>query len=246
MRRILFRIAGVPVYSYAAMLYVGIVCGMGVQQWAAVRDGLDPMRVLIATIALLVPALVGARLLHVAMRWKLYRSDPRRIRNGFEGGAAMYGGLLLAVPLSVPVLATLALPFGAFWDGASLTMLVGMCWARVGCLLNGCCSGRVTDGWLGLSLPDHRGRWARRMPTQILEGIWGAIVLGGAIVLHDRLPFAGATFLYTVAAYSAGRIALERTRYHQDIAFGVALNGALSTMFIAVSLAAFAIVWLRL
>jgi phosphatidylglycerol:prolipoprotein diacylglycerol transferase len=245
MRRILFRVAGVPVYSYAAMLYVGIVCGMGAQQFAAVRDGLDPLRVLVATIALLVPALIGARLLYVATHWQIYRSDPRRIWKGFEGGAAMYGGLLLAVPLSVPVLAVFALPFGAFWDGASLTMLVGMCCARVGCFLNGCCSGRVTDGWLGVYLPNHRGTWARRIPTQILEGMWGAIVLGGAVVLHDRLPFAGATVLYTVAAYSAGRIALERTRQEQSVAFGVTLHGALSTVFIAVSLAAVALVWFR-
>src|SRR5690349_12161810 len=38
---------------------------------------------------------------------------------------------------------------------------------RIGCLLTGCCFGAVTDGPLGLYLPDEAGLWAERYPTQI-------------------------------------------------------------------------------
>lgn len=244
MRRVLLRWGNLTIYSYPAMLYVGMVCGVFGQYYAARLIHLDPARTLTATLILLVPALAGARLLFVVSHWSIYRREPRRIWRPSEGGAAMYGGFLLAVPLSVPLLAMLEIPFGSFWDVASFTMLIGMIFARVGCFLNGCCAGRPTDGWLGLQAPDHRGVWRRRIPTQILEGLWGLAVLAGAIGLWGRLPFPGALFLYTVAAYGAGRIVLESAREEQDQVLGLKLHRMLSTAFVAISLVAFAVMWL--
>lgn len=243
MRRVLFRWGRVTIYSYPAMLYLGIVVGVFALHFAAKQVALDPARALAATLILLVPALTGARLLYVATNWSVYRRDPRRIWRPAEGGAAMYGGLL-AVPVSVPLLAILEIPFGAFWDVASFTMLIGMIFARVGCFLNGCCAGRPTESWFGLEMPDHRGVWIRRIPTQILEGLWGVVVLAGAVALWNRVPFPGALFLYTLAAYGAGRILLEPTRQDQDRVFGLKLHQVLSTAFVAISMMTFAVVWL--
>jgi Prolipoprotein diacylglyceryl transferase/Concanavalin A-like lectin/glucanases superfamily len=80
-----------------------------------------------------------------------------RIWRRSEGGMAMYGGLIVTVPLSFPLLRAMQLPFGEFWDAATVTILLGMVFTRIGCLLNGCCAGRPTSAWLGLNLPDHRG-----------------------------------------------------------------------------------------
>src|SRR5437899_4670584 len=113
MRRILFQWGRVTLYSYPTMLYLGIVFGIFGQHHAATVIQIDPTRALTATLILLAPALVGARLLFVIAHWPAYRREPRRIWRASEGGAAMYGGLLIAVPLSVPVLAILGLSFGA-------------------------------------------------------------------------------------------------------------------------------------
>src|SRR5262245_58273124 len=226
------------------MLYLGIVLGTFAQHQADNLIHLDASRSVLPTIILMVPALIAARLLFVAQNWSIYRRDRRRIWRRSEGGAAMYGGLLLAVPLSVPLLAGFRIPFGAFWDTASFAMLIGMIVARAGCLLNGCCSGRPTSGWLGLELPNHHGVWRRRVPTQILEAAWGLSVLAGAIAIWGVLTIPGMLFLYTVGAYGAGRIVLESWREEQDSVRGVPLNQALSTAFAAVSLLAFAIAWL--
>jgi prolipoprotein diacylglyceryltransferase len=40
--------------------------------------------------------------------------------------------------------------------------------ARLGCAAAGCCYGRPTDSWLGVYLPDDRGLWQMRYPTQLL------------------------------------------------------------------------------
>ncbi|MBA3356628.1 MAG: prolipoprotein diacylglyceryl transferase [Pyrinomonadaceae bacterium] len=245
MRRVLLHWGNVSIHSYPVMLYLGIVFGIYAQLFATLSIRLDIARTLGATLLLLLAALLGSRLLFVITNWARYRVYPRRIWRFSDGGASMYGGLLLALPVSLPLLVLLEIPFGAFWDVASFTLLIGLMVTRVGCLLSGCCAGRPTSGWFGLNLPDHRGRWSRRIPTQILESAWGTAVLAGALISWGRLPFQGALFLYSVGAYGAGRIVLESARDKRDRGGGINLPQAISAGFVTSSLVAFAIAWWR-
>jgi phosphatidylglycerol:prolipoprotein diacylglycerol transferase len=245
MRRILFWWFGCPVYSYPAMLYVGIVLGIYAQLYAALSIKLDVASTLTATLVLLIAALFGARLLHIVPNWRIYRAQPRRIFQFSNGGASMYGGLLLAVPLSFPLLAALDIPFWIYWDLSSFTMLVGMIVTRAGCFLNGCCAGRPTSGWWGMHLPDYRGVWQRRFPSQILEALWGTVVLTGALLFWKRATIEGAVFLFSVGAYGAGRMVLESLRDSPDRLMGLSLHKALSIGFVTISLCAFAVLLIQ-
>ncbi len=79
MRPVLVRWQGIAIHSYTALLYVGLVIGIGAGNFAAHRAGLDPARVFTATLLLLVPALIGARLAFVAGHWAFYRRHRGRI-----------------------------------------------------------------------------------------------------------------------------------------------------------------------
>lgn len=206
------RVGRLEIPSYESMLYLG--CAAGVLAGAAWAEstGLAPHSFALTTIALLVPAFVGARLWFVAQHIETFRTDPRRIWRREDGGASLYGGLVLAVVCSVGVLALAGLPFGRFWDAAAITMLVGLIVTRFGCLLNGCCSGRATAGPLGIRLPDVSGRWLRRYPTPLLEAGWAVLILGGCLALGPGELDPGALFAGVVAAYAAGRLVLEPTR----------------------------------
>lgn len=138
MRPILFQWRGLTVWSYPAMLYIGLVAGVVAGNVAAHAAGIDAFRAFVATLVLIVPALIGARLFYVASHWQLYRQSLWRICDRSGGGFAMYGGLPVVLLLSVPVLGALRLDFGAFWDVAAFTILVGMIFVRIGCLMNGC------------------------------------------------------------------------------------------------------------
>jgi len=87
-----------------------------------------------------------------------------------------------------------------------------MIFTRFGCLLNGCCSGRPSASWLALNLPDHRGIRRRRVPTQLLEAAWAAVLLTAAFVLRGRQPFDGAIFCSALLAYGIGRYFLQKLR----------------------------------
>jgi prolipoprotein diacylglyceryltransferase len=217
MRRVLFTWQGVAVYSYPALLYLGLLCGVYAGYAAAATMPIDPDRASAGVLILLVPALVGARLWFVLRHWHVFRREPARIWRRREGGAALVGGLVLAVALSPALLAWLGLPFATFWDAATFTMLVGMIFTRVGCLLNGCCGGRPSEGRLALHLPDHEGRWERRHPVQLLELAAAVVLLAGAAAIATAPPFPGAVFVFVLAGYGCARSILNPLRLPQGI-----------------------------
>ena len=243
MRPMLFQWRGLTVWSYPAMLYIGLVAGVVAGNAAAHAAGIDAFRAFVATLVLIVPALVGARLFYVVSHWQLYGKSLRRIWNRSDGGYAMYGGLPLALLLSLPLLAALRLPFGAFWDVAMFTVLVGMIFARIGCLMNGCCAGRPSKTGVSAYLPNHMGVWDRRIPTQCLEAGWAAVLLVCAITVWRWLPFPGALFLVVTAGYASGRLLLESTREPLSGASRFTIHHGISVVLIVLSLAALTARW---
>jgi phosphatidylglycerol:prolipoprotein diacylglycerol transferase len=204
-------ICGFSVSSYAVMLYLGSVAGIVSGAMIAGEAGIPEHRFAFAAVALLIPALVGARLWYVLQHLPQFHYEPRRMWRRREGGA-LYGGFVASVVASIPVLALAGMPFGAFWDAATVAMLLGLIVTRAGCLMNGCCAGRETRGVLGMWLPNLQGQWRRRFPTPILEAAWAAVLLAAALSVRTWLPFDGARFVASVGAYGAGRLVLEFTR----------------------------------
>ena len=225
------------------MLYVGLVVGVIAGNYAAHSARLDPLRVYIATIVLIAPALMGARLLFVASEWKYYRRNPHRIWDRSQGGFMMYGAVPVMLLCSVPLLRALHLGLGAFWDVSTFTILVGMMFTRAGCLLNGCCGGRPTSGWLGISLPNTSGVWQRRIPTQALEAACAAVLLIVATVMWGRTPFPGALFLLITLSYASLRLALELAREHPNRGRQFRVAYAISILFVVTSISVLAMHW---
>jgi phosphatidylglycerol---prolipoprotein diacylglyceryl transferase len=234
MRPTLITLRGRRVPSYPAMLYLGVLFGMVAQNAAANAAGLPTARVYAATLVLFPVALVGARLLYVAGHLREYQHDPWQILDRASGGMAMYGGLLVMLPASVAVLAAFDLPYWRFWDVTSFLILLAMVWTRIGCLLNGCCAGRITSGRLGLWLSDVRGQRARRRPTQLLEATVAAALFAGASTVSPRLHRPGELFLLVVAGYGACRMVLQPLRAERARVDGILL---LSLCLVTLSLA---------
>ena len=225
------------------MLYLGLCFGIVAADIAAPAAQLDASRFYIATLVLVIPALVGARLLYVAKYWSRYRMHPAAIWNRGEGGYIMYGGLPAALLLSVPLLRALRLNFAGFWDVSSFTILIGMIFARVGCLLHGCCAGRATKAWFGIRLPNSAGVWERRFPTQVLEAGCAAVLLLFATMSWWRLPFRGALFLIIALSYGAARFVMDFAREREADIKGLTLAQDISALVSVVSISALTICW---
>jgi phosphatidylglycerol:prolipoprotein diacylglycerol transferase len=237
MQPILFAWRGIVIHAYPAMLYVALLTSTFLTTYVGQSYGLNADKVAFATVMLVIPALPGTRLLYVAMHWDIFRNDLRRIWNRSEGGMTVYGGLIASLIFSVPLLWALELPFLKFWDAATMGMLCGSIIAKSGCFLQGCCSGRATQSWCGLHLPDHRGVWLRRVPIQLFEMVWAALLLTAMLLWRARAPFPGAIFFGGVGIYAAGRFFLQKYRADHH---GKTESGILQT--VSVILAALALI----
>ena len=240
MRPVLFRLNGIEIRSYPFFLFLGLTFGIIAGTQSGISKGLDPTRLYIALIILTIPALIGSRIMYVLAHLDYYRKNPTQIWATSSGGAALYGGLLLALLLSWPVLDAMHLSVGGFWDAAMITLLVGMIFTRVGCLLNGCCAGRITSSWLGFNLPDEKGVYGKRFPTQMLELLLAALILVAAL-MWKHPPFDGAIFLGAVIIYSAARLALGTMRANLGTSASISLYNGVSLLLMLGSVLAFAI-----
>ena len=217
MRPVLFAWRGIRIWSYPACLFLGVNVGVVAQNWAANAVGANAWRVYVATLVLLPVALVGSRLLFLVGRWRYYVEHPGRIWRRTDGGMSMLGGVPIMVAVSIPLLGALHLPFWVFWDLSIFCILAGMACTRVGCLLNGCCAGRETGHSWSLYLPNCRGVWARRYPTQLLEGAVALLLLGVAATVYRGLAHRqGILFLIVIGAYGLARFGLESLREERD------------------------------
>jgi phosphatidylglycerol:prolipoprotein diacylglycerol transferase len=214
---------GIAVSSYGALLYLGLVTAAVAGSAAAGARGLDESRALLALVLLTAPALVGARLAWQAVH------GPSAGR-----GAAMDGGLALALVVSWPLTEALALPFGAFWDAAAVGALAGSIPVRLGCLLHGCCAGRPTAGRLGLVLAGAGGVRCRRVPAPLLEAAFSAVLLGVLLAVGARLA-PGQAFLAALGAYGAGRCLLGFARERARGEGAVTLGQAFGLAWVAVA-----------
>jgi phosphatidylglycerol:prolipoprotein diacylglycerol transferase len=212
MRPILFTWRGVPVWSFPTLAYVGITLGIVTQNRAANAVGLETWAVWLATLVTLPAALAGGRVLYVVSHPRRYFREPGRIFRRSEGGMAVYGGVPAMLLASIPILAWLGVPFWSFWDASAFCILVGVLFTRLGCLLHGCCAGRLSHGPLALPVHDGRGAQGRRLPVQAFEIGWAVLLLVAAVVIWPSLPVPGSLFLAALGGYAVGRLLLQPLR----------------------------------
>jgi len=184
---------------------------------------------------LLLPALVGARALFVALHRDIFRHRPEQMFRRSQAGAVMYGGLLVAIPLSVPLLRILEIDFRRFWDAGAIAMLVGLVVTKIGCARVGCCVGRRLHGYENSRASMRASKWdqavcvakLQRFPSRFAEGLLAAVVISLS-VRFARGKEAGALFLLAAAGFSAGRWLLEPAREQVDRVHGISVNRAIS------------------
>jgi phosphatidylglycerol:prolipoprotein diacylglycerol transferase len=148
------------------LIGLGAVLGLAWVAWQAPEK--LSLRRIDQGLWLLLGALLGGRLVHVAMAWPYYAGGlleiPQVWRGGFSGVGALAGALLaltlLAFITRQPLgeLADVYLPLAAALSVS----------AWLACWLDGCAYGGETAAWWGLPARDEWGELKRRLPLQLL------------------------------------------------------------------------------
>ncbi|MGE2691404.1 prolipoprotein diacylglyceryl transferase [Mycolicibacterium pulveris] len=229
-------IAGWRVHSYKILLAVGICVGTLATAAMADTAGLSPLRVGLAAMASALAGLIGARLYHLLVHAPRYlgAGSPRALWHTASGGMSVFGALLTFVPVSVISAAVIDVPAAVLWDQMAVGVLAGGFCIRLGCVCNGCCAGRETNGPFGVLLHDTLGVRKRRIPVQFLEMAWWVLGLAAFVGLWPTGTPAGSFALAVLAWYGVGRFFLEPLRESPAVIGGRVRINQLVALLIAV------------
>ena len=167
---------------YVFSLLLGLGAGLGLA-WAAGRA--KPRQVsgvLDAGFAGLLGALLGGRLVYVAVHWAYFAAHLGEIPQVQLGGLA-WPGAMLGGGLALLLVARLTqVPFGRLLEALiPLATVLAVCiW--LACWLEGIAYGPAVDAWWALPARDEWGVLTRRFPVQLL----GAALTLGLAWLVDR------------------------------------------------------------
>lgn len=204
---------------YSLFFGLAIVAGVWLGVREAARKGFNVEQIQSLAMWSVAGGLVGARLFHVVDRWDVYAADPLRILNVWEGGLAVYGGLIGGFLTGLAYALRAGLPAWKLADAAAPGMLLGQTVGRLACIPNGDAYGAPATGlpwafiytnpmamlppeWLGVPL--H--------PYPVYELLFDAALLGVLWRLRGVLKADGLLFLVYVVGYGTGRFLLTYYR----------------------------------
>ena len=217
-----FHLGSFPVSWYGIMIALAVLELVG---WAllAVRRGahLTYDEVITAAMVGIPSGVIGARLFHVIDYASYFWAHPAEIITGFGTGLAIYGAVIgAALGLWIYSRATHK-SFAYLADVIAPGIILAQAIGRVGCTLNGCCYGDVTDIFCAITYVNGNQIVGPVQPTQVYEIIYNLIVFGVLLKLRNRLRPDGSLFLVYLAAYSAWRFGIDFIRPNRALLFGL-------------------------
>jgi phosphatidylglycerol:prolipoprotein diacylglycerol transferase len=197
-----------PHYStaYGWLTLAGIFVSIFLWSRAAQRDN----RLVLIYVAALAGAFLGAKIVYLAAEGWLHWHD------------------------AVEIAKRLLNYRDATGDWFAVIAPLGIMLGRVGCILQGCCLGRVcAPSWFTMNDASGVARW----PAALVELLFNAFMLGVVLLLHRRKVLPGQLFHIYLMAYGIFRFTHEFLRDtprifgpfsgYQIAALGVAMLGAI-------------------
>ena len=205
---------GRTIYLYGIMAAVGFILGMLYCTKRAPKFGLTEDNIYDVILWALPLGIVGARAYYVIFNYDLYRGRP--ITDLFaiwEGGLAIYGGIIAAVITLFVVCRIRKLPAGATLDCLGFGLIIGQICGRWGNFFNREAFGAETELWTRMGLTTAKGTIYVH-PTFLYESLWNLV---GLVFLHlyvqkNKRKYDGEVFTLYVIWYGIGRFMIEGLR----------------------------------
>jgi phosphatidylglycerol:prolipoprotein diacylglycerol transferase len=159
---IAFHLGSFTIRWYGVMIALAFLTGLWTATRRARHENISGEKIADIVLWLMIGSIIGARIVYVTTYWKDEFADQplSEIFMIQHGGLVYYGGFIGASLAGVIYLRWKKMPLWKTADVIAPSIALGNVFGRIGCLLNGCCYGRVC------SLP-----WAIRFPSGS-DGAW--------------------------------------------------------------------------
>jgi phosphatidylglycerol:prolipoprotein diacylglycerol transferase len=235
---------GLRVPSFGLMLLLACIAALGLTAWRARREKLDPETVYELAVWLMSGGFIGARLLYIVAHPETIQSvgDVLRV---WQGGIVFYGCIIGGLIGSVIYWYRNPFPFRAMADTVAPALAIACAIGRVGCFLNGCCYGAVSDRPWAVTFPAGTLPWARHIhdglippsathslpvqPAQLYAVADGLCLLALLTAFYPRRRRDGEVMALLMVTYPVTRFVIEALRGDEPaIIAGLTLSQAIS------------------
>ena len=208
-----FTLGPLTLHLYGLVIAVGLLLAVLYCSRRCKQFGLKQDDLLDGVLWVTPFAIICARIYYVVFTWEAYADNPISALYIWEGGLAIYGGVLGAV-LGIAVLCRVKkLKFAAVMDLVLMGFLIGQSMGRWGNFFNREAFGAPTDSFFRMGLYNSAtGNWEYYHPTFLYESVWN---LTGLVLLHflsKKRRYDGQIALGYVAWYGLGRAIIEGLR----------------------------------
>ena len=245
---------GVPIRGYGFCLLLAILAALGLVVYLAKRQNVSTEKVITLCFWAVIAGIIGARIFYVTEYWETYLLfHPKTGQflpleslvaavNIADGGITVFGSILGGMLGALIFMRQNKMPVLPTFDILATAMPLGSAIGRIGCLLNGCCFGCITESAWGIVFPIEspahfhqveKGLIAAEslplpvLPTQIYSSFL-ALLLCGTLLVLGRLRFyqqrSGLVLATFMMLYSAGRFMIEFARNDEESFFGTGLT----------------------
>ena len=208
-----FAVGPLSVHMYGLVIAFGLVLAVVYAMRRSSQFGLTEDHVLDGVLWVTPFAIVCARAYYCAFSWELYADNPISVLYIWNGGIAIYGGVLGAVAGVLVYCRIRKISLGAALDLVLLGFLIGQSIGRWGNFFNREAFGAETESFLRMGLYSPlTGTTTYHHPTFLYESAWNALGFAVLHFLSKKRQYDGQIALGYVVWYGLGRTFIEGLR----------------------------------
>lgn len=208
-----FALFGFDVRFYGIIIALGLLLAVIYGLKRSKQFGLKEDDILDGVLGIVPFAIICARAYYCAFSWQEFAEDPISVLYIWQGGIAIYGGVIGAVIGVVVFCLIKKVKLGAVLDLVALGFLIGQSVGRWGNFFNREAFGAETESFFRMGLFNTRtDAYEYYHPTFLYESLWNA---AGFVMLHflsKKRQYDGQIALGYAAWYGLGRTFIEGLR----------------------------------
>ena len=212
-----FTVGPLNVQFYGVIIAVGLLLAVIYGLKRSKQFGLKEDDILDGVLGIVPFAIICARAYYCIFAWGQFKSNPISVLYIWEGGLAIYGGVIGAALGVVALCLIKKIRLGAVLDVVALGFLIGQAIGRWGNFFNREAFGAETDSFLRMGLAMTESGFADTEvhyyhPTFLYESLWNIAGFAALHFLSKKRQYDGQIALGYVAWYGLGRTFIEGLR----------------------------------
>ena len=208
-----FSIGPLTIHLYGIIIAAGLMLAVLYGCRRAKEFGLKEDDIIDGVLWITPFAILCARAYYCIFSWHSFRDDPISVLYIWNGGLAIYGGVLGAALGIIVFCRIKKIKVGTLLDVVALGFLIGQCLGRWGNFFNREAFGAETDSFLRMGLYNSITEITKYYhPTFLYESLWNLAGFIGLHFLSKKRQYDGQIALGYAAWYGLGRAMIEGLR----------------------------------